>query len=132
MKAVLLEGYGDTDQLRYEDVPTPTPGEGEVLIRVISTSINPLDYKIREGALKDVMPLHFPAVLGRDVAGEVSALGPGVDNLRPGDKVMGLVNHSYAEYVTTRAADLCRIPQGLDPQDAGVLPLIFDYRRAVS
>lgn len=125
MKAVLLEGYGDVDQLSYQDVPTPAPGEGEVLIRVISTSINPVDYKIREGAMKNVMPLDFPAVLGRDVAGEVAALGPGVDNLRVGDKVMGLVNRSYAEYLTARASDLCRIPDGLDPHDAGVLPLIL-------
>ena len=106
MKAVLLEGYGDVDQLSYHDVPTPAPGEGEVLIRVISTSINPVDYKIREGALKDVMPLQLPAVLGRDVAGEVAALGPGVDNLRVGDKVMGLVDHSYAEYLTARVRSL--------------------------
>jgi NADPH:quinone reductase-like Zn-dependent oxidoreductase len=125
MKAVLLEAYGDVDQLRYRDVPTPTPGDGEVLVRVISTSINPVDYKIREGAMKDVMPLDLPAVLGNDVAGEVTAAGPGVDNFRVGDKVMGLVSHSYAEYLTARAADLCRIPNGLDPQEAGVLPLVL-------
>jgi NADPH:quinone reductase-like Zn-dependent oxidoreductase len=125
MKAVLLEGYGDVDQLRYVDVPAPVPGEGEVLIRVISTSINPVDYKIREGAMKKVTPLEFPVVLGYDVAGEVTALGPGVDNPRVGDKVMGLVDHSYAEYLTARATGLCGIPEGLDPQDAGVLPLIL-------
>jgi len=125
MKAVLLEGYGDVDQLRYVDVPTPVPGEGEVLIRMISASINPVDSKVREGAMKDVTPLVFPAVLGYDVAGEVTALGPGVDHPRVGDKVMGLVDHSYAEYLTARAVDLCPIPEGLDPQDAGVLPLIL-------
>jgi NADPH:quinone reductase-like Zn-dependent oxidoreductase len=125
MKAVLLEGYGGVDQLRYEDVPTPAPGEGEVLIRMISTSINPVDYKIREGAMKEEMPMKFPVVLGYDIAGEVTALGPGVDNLRVGDKAMGVVSHSYAEYLTARAADLCRIPDGLDPQDAGVLPLVL-------
>jgi NADPH:quinone reductase-like Zn-dependent oxidoreductase len=125
MKAVLLESYGDVDQLRYGDVPTPVPGEGEVLIRVISTSINPVDYKVRDGAMKDEMPLEFPAVLGYDVAGEVTALGPGVDNLRVGDKAIGVVEHSYAEYLTARASDLCRIPDGLDPREAGVLPLIL-------
>jgi NADPH:quinone reductase-like Zn-dependent oxidoreductase len=125
MKAVLLEGYGDVDRLRYRDVPAPAPGEGEVLIRVISTSINPVDYKIREGVMKDIIPLDFPAVLGDDVAGEVTALGPGVDNPRVGDKVMGVVSHSYAEYLTARAADLCAIPDGLDPKEAGVLPLIL-------
>jgi NADPH:quinone reductase-like Zn-dependent oxidoreductase len=125
MKAVLLRGYGDVDQLQYKDVPEPTPGSGEVLIRMISTSVNPIDYKIREGALKQEMPLDLPVVLGYDVAGEVAALGPGVENLSVGDKVMGLVNHSYAEYLTASATDLCRIPEGLDPQEAGVLPLIL-------
>lgn len=125
MKAVLLEGYGGVNRLRYEDVPTPVPGEGEVLIRVISTSINPVDYKIREGAMKEETPLELPVVLGYDVAGEVTALGPGVDDLRVGDKAMGVVDHSYAEYLTARAADLCLIPEGLDPQDAGVLPLVL-------
>lgn len=125
MKAVLLEGYGDVDQLSYQDIPTPAPGDGEVLIRMISTSINPVDYKLREGAMKEEMPLKFPVVLGYDVAGEVTALGPGADSLRVGDRVMGLVDHSYAEYLTARAADLCLIPEGLDPQDAGVLPLVL-------
>jgi NADPH:quinone reductase-like Zn-dependent oxidoreductase len=125
MKAVLLEGYGNVDQLSYQDIPTPAPGDGEVLVRMISTSINPVDYKLREGAMKDEVPLKFPVVLGYDVAGEVTALGPGVDSLRAGDRVMGLVDHSYAEYLTARAADLCRIPEGLDPEDAGVLPLVL-------
>jgi NADPH:quinone reductase-like Zn-dependent oxidoreductase len=124
MKAVLLHGYGGIDQLEYEEVPTPQPAAGEVLVRVISTSINPIDFKIRSGMMKERMKLEFPAILGRDVAGEVTALGEGVTGFKPGDKVMGLVNHSYAEYLTARAGDLTRIPEGLDAKDAGVLPLI--------
>jgi NADPH:quinone reductase-like Zn-dependent oxidoreductase len=61
MKAVLLHGYGDVDQLRYEDVPEPKPGPGEVLV-LASTSINPIDYKIREGAMREIMPLDLPWV----------------------------------------------------------------------
>jgi NADPH:quinone reductase-like Zn-dependent oxidoreductase len=124
MKAVLLHAYGGVDQLRLEDVPDPRPGHGEVLVRVISTSINPVDYKIRAGMLKERINLSFPAILGRDVAGEVTAVGEGVTKFRTGDKVMGLVNHSYAEYLTARADDLAAIPAGLDPNDAGILPLI--------
>ena len=75
MKAVLLKGYGDVDQLHYEDVPTPEPGPTEVLVRVISTSVNPIDWKIRSGAAKDRMPVQFPYILGRDVAGEVVEVG---------------------------------------------------------
>jgi NADPH:quinone reductase-like Zn-dependent oxidoreductase len=124
MKAVVLHGYGGPDQLIYEDVPDPQPGPGEVLVRVISTSVNPVDYKIRSGMMRDRIKLDLPAILGRDVAGEVTALGDGVTKFKPGDKVMGLVNHSYAEYVAARADDLAPIPDGLDPKDAGVLPLV--------
>jgi NADPH:quinone reductase-like Zn-dependent oxidoreductase len=124
MKAVLLHAYGGVDQLRYEDVAMPEPGPGEVLVRVISTSVNPIDYKLRSGALKDRMPLQFPDILGRDVAGEVTAIGAGVTKFKAGDKVMGLVNHSYAEYLTAQADILARIPDGLDPEEAGVVPLV--------
>jgi len=125
MKAVLLHGYGGVDQLQYEDVPQPSPRSGEVLVRVISTSVNPVDYKIRSGMMKDSIPLELPTVLGSDVAGEVTALGPGVSRFRVGDKVMGTVSHSYAEYLTAKADILTRIPDGLDPRVAGVLPLIL-------
>jgi NADPH:quinone reductase-like Zn-dependent oxidoreductase len=124
MKAVLLHGYGGVDQLHYEDVPEPVPGPGELLVRVISTSVNPIDYKIRQGLMKDRMPLRFPVILGRDVAGEVTAVGEGVTRFRPGDKVMGLVNHSYAEFLTARADVLTSIPDDLEPKEAGILPLI--------
>jgi NADPH:quinone reductase-like Zn-dependent oxidoreductase len=124
MYAVLLHEYGDVGQLEYESVPDPTPGPGEVLVKVIATSVNPVDYKLRSGAMQQRMPLELPAVLGRDVAGEVTALGSGVTDFAVGDKVMGLVNHSYAEYLTAKAEDLTLIPQGLDPVDAGTLPLV--------
>ena len=125
MKAVLLYGYGGVDQLRYEDAPDPQPGNGEVVIQVISTSINPVDYKIRQGAMKQLMPLDLPAILGRDVAGRVTLLGSGVSKFQAGDMVMGLVNRSYAEYLATSADDLCGIPDGLDPETAGALPLVL-------
>ena len=124
MKAVVLHGYGGADQLRYEDAPKPEPGAGEVLVRVISTSVNPIDYKLRGGMMKDRMPLEFPVILGRDVAGEVTALGSGVTQFKVGDLVMGLVNRSYAEYLTAKADLLAGIPQGLDPKEAGVVPLV--------
>lgn len=124
MKAVLLHGYGGVEQLRYEDAPMPEPAPGEVLVRVLSTSVNPIDYKIRSGAFKNQMPLELPAVLGRDVAGEVTALGANVNTFQVGDLVMGLVNRSYAEYLVAPAGSLTRIPEGLAPWDAGVLPLV--------
>src|ERR1019366_5783699 len=98
MKAVLLHGYGDVDQLSYEDAPVPQPAAGELLVKTIAVSINPIDFKLRRGDLKGRMPLKFPAILGRDLSGEVAALGDGVAGFKVGDPVFGLVNRSYAEY----------------------------------
>lgn len=124
MKAVLMKGYGKTDQLEYTDVEQPSPGTGEVLVKVEATSVNPVDWKIREGLFMKGQ-LKLPAILGRDVAGEVAELGPGVTTLRQGDRVMGLVNHAYAEFLVAKAEDLARIPEGLSTEDAAALPLIL-------
>lgn len=124
MKAVQLHGYGDVDQLRYEEVPTPEPGDGEVLIKVLATSINPVNWKLRAGHLKELMPLQLPAILGRDVSGEVVAVGRNVQGVKAGDKVIGLVNRSYAEYLTAKADTLAPVPDGLNLEEAGVLPLV--------
>ena len=89
MKAVLLHEYGPADNLKYEEVPTPEPGPDEVLIRVAATSVNPIDWKLRSGNYKSFMPLQLPAILGRDVAGEVVKAGAIVSQLRESQKVMG-------------------------------------------
>ena len=125
MKAVLLHGYGDVNQLSYEDAPMPVAAAGEVLVKTISVSINPIDWKLRRGDLKDMMPLEFPAILGRDLSGEVVALGDGVIGLTLGERVFGLVNRSYAEYVVCKPEDVAKIPETLDPIDAAALPLVL-------
>ena len=124
MKAVRLHAYGGVDQLRYEDVATPEPGPGEVLVKVAATSVNPIDWKIRSGAAKNRMPLKLPAILGRDVAGTVVKAGVNVSNPQPGQNVIGLVNSSYAEYLTARADHLTVVPDGLDMEQAAALPLV--------
>ena len=124
MKAVQMHGYGGVDQLLYEDVPTPKPGADEVLVKVGATSVNPIDWKIRRGDLKDRMPLRFPVILGRDVAGEVVETGSNVTNLKPGQRVMGIVNRSYAEFLTAGSDVLTTIPDRLDDRQAGSLPLV--------
>src|ERR1019366_10398364 len=92
MKAVLLHGYGEVDRLSYEDVPMPEPAWGELLVKTIAASVNPIDWKLRRGDLRDMMPLEFPAILGRDLSGEVVVLGEGVSSLKVGERVFGLVN----------------------------------------
>jgi NADPH:quinone reductase-like Zn-dependent oxidoreductase len=124
MKAVRMHGYGGVDQLRYEDVPAPTAELGEVLVRVAATSVNPIDLKIRRGDFKGIQTLEFPVIPGRDVAGEVAAIGAGVSNFKPGQTVMAVTIHSYAELVVVRSGDLALVPDGLELQHAGALPLV--------
>src|ERR1039458_4528178 len=121
MKAVLLRGYGDVNQLVYEDAPIPIPGAGEVLVKTIAVSLNPIDWKLRRGDLKAMMPLEFPAILGRDLSGEVAALGEGVGGLKVGERVFGLVDCSHAAYVGCKPVDLARTSENLDGIDAAAL-----------
>ncbi len=124
MKAVQMHGYGGVDQLRYEEVPTPIPGAGEVLVKLAATSVNPIDWKIRRGDRKSAVALQFPVILGRDVAGEISAVGAGVSGFNAGQKVMALGNRTYAEFVAVPSAVLALVPEGLDLEQAGALPLV--------
>lgn len=124
MKAVLLYEYGGPEQLRYEDTPTPDFGGNEVLVRVRATSINPVDYKIRSGAAKTRMPVDFPAILGRDLSGEVVRAGAAVVGFPEGMRVMGLANGTYAEYTVAKADVLSPIPDALSFEQAAALPLV--------
>src|ERR1700733_3812740 len=124
MKAVVLHEYGGPNKLIYEDVPDPVAGEGEVLVRVAATSVNPIDYKLRSGAAKDRFPLELPAILGRDISGIVRELGKGVAGFKPGDKVMALGNKAYAELAVVAAKDLAFVPERLDLVKAAALPLV--------
>jgi NADPH:quinone reductase-like Zn-dependent oxidoreductase len=124
MKAVVLYEYGGPEKLKYEDVPDPVAGPGEVLVRVAATSVNPIDFKMRSGVMKGVYPLDFPAILGRDVSGVVRAVGDGVTGFAPGDKVMAAAEKTYAELVVVPAAELTHVPEGLDLVDAAALPVV--------
>ncbi|HWE30309.1 MAG TPA: NADP-dependent oxidoreductase, partial [Polyangia bacterium] len=124
MKAVVLKDYGGIEQLELRDVPDPKPGAGEVVVKIAATSVNPIDYKQRSGATRARMPLELPAILGRDIAGEVVALGSGVTTVRVGDRVLGLGWRTYAEKASIKADVLAPIPPALDPIDAGALPLV--------
>jgi NADPH:quinone reductase-like Zn-dependent oxidoreductase len=124
MKAVVLHEYGGPDKLKYEDVPDPVPKEGQVLVRMTATSINPIDYKMRSGAVKDYFPLVLPAILGRDVSGIVRDVGTRVSGFKPGDKVMALASQTYAELTVVAAKDLAFVPEELDMVKAGALSLV--------
>ncbi len=124
MKAVVLHEYGGPGKLIYEDVDDPVAGEGQVLIRVSASSVNPVDYKLRSGALQQYMPLELPAILGRDLSGIVRAIGPKVTGFAPGDKVMALADKTYAQLAVVKAEDLAHVPDKLDLIEAAALPLV--------
>jgi len=77
MKAIRIHNYGGPEVLKYEDAPRPDPKADEVLVRVHAAGVNPIDWKVREGHMKDFWPHKFPLILGWDLSGVVEELGPG-------------------------------------------------------
>jgi NADPH:quinone reductase-like Zn-dependent oxidoreductase len=127
MKAVCIYSYGGPDVLVYEDAPRPHPGDGEVLIRVHAAGINPVDWKIREGHLKERLQHTLPLVLGWDVSGGVEALGSGVTRLKVGDEVFSRPDISrdgaYAEFIVIKESEVALKPKSIDHIHAAALPL---------
>ena len=124
MKAVVVHQYGGPEVLKFEDYPDPVPGAGEVLVRVAATSVNPIDYKRRAGLTKDFYPLKFPGLIGVDISGTVVKIGPGVEDFSVGDQVFAMADNTYAELCVVKAANLAKVPKGLDLIQAAVLPLV--------
>lgn len=134
MKAIRLHEFGGPEVLRHEDVPVPSVGPGEVLVRVHAVGINPPDWYAREG-MPDVPPelkppFALPLIPGTDVSGVVEAAAADVDGFAVGDEVVGLLRFpsvmqadAYAEYVTAPASDLARKPAGIDHVHAAGLPM---------
>jgi NADPH:quinone reductase-like Zn-dependent oxidoreductase len=120
---VRFNEYGGIDVLQVVDVPTPEPGEGQVLVEVRATSINPGEAKIRQGALHDLFPATFPSGQGSDLAGTVQKLGPGVSGLAVGDEVIGFTDRraAHAEYAIAQATDLTPKPADVSWEVAGSL-----------
>jgi NADPH:quinone reductase-like Zn-dependent oxidoreductase len=123
MKAIVLKEYGDSSKLTAQTIADPKPAAGELKVKVAAAGLNPIDWKLRSGKMKAFMPLELPAVLGRDVSGEVMELGSGVTGFKVGDRVMGMVNHGYAEQVTAPAANFALVPAGLELRDAAAIPV---------
>ncbi|CAL9472676.1 NADP-dependent oxidoreductase [Streptomyces sp. enrichment culture] len=90
MRAARYHEYGDPTVLTVEEAPDPTPGPGEIRIRVAAASVNPVDWKVRSGAVRDLLPVDLPAVPGRDAVGRVDRIGEGVEGVGIGDRVFGL------------------------------------------
>lgn len=120
MKAVLLEGFGGLDVLKVGEAPKPAPKAGEVLIKVVASSINRPDLVQREG--KYPPPPGDSEILGLEVAGTIAELGPGVEGWKVGDRVISLVGGGgYAEYAVAYASHLMPIPQSVSFEEAACI-----------
>jgi NADPH:quinone reductase-like Zn-dependent oxidoreductase len=124
MKAVRIHEFGGPETLKVEDLAKPEAGASEVLIRILGASVNPVDYKIRQGGYlpEDALPM----TLGRDVAGVVEAVGHGVDEFKQGDAVYAMLtpkHGGYAEYVAEPISNVARKPETLDFIQAAAVPL---------
>jgi NADPH:quinone reductase-like Zn-dependent oxidoreductase len=127
MKAVRIHEYGGPEVLELEEAPMPKPATDEVLIKVYATSVNPVDWKIREGARKDKFPADLPLIPGWDVSGVIKSVGENVHQFRQGDEVYGrpdpTKDGAYAEYIVVKANQLGRKPKSIDHINAAAVPL---------
>ncbi len=125
MRAVVLHEYGGPEELKFEDnVSEPQISGSTVLIGAAAASVNPIDWKLREGMRRKDSPLSFPAILGRDVSGVVRVVGASVKHFKAGDRVLALSWATYAELVAVDDADVTHLPDGVDLADAAAIPLI--------
>jgi NADPH:quinone reductase-like Zn-dependent oxidoreductase len=129
VKAIFYRRFGDADVLEYGDLPVPTVGPDGVLLKVKAASVNPADWKNREGYSAPLLDAVFPVIPGWDVAGVVERSGLGVTEFAPGDEVMGYVREdflsrgSFAEYMAPPVRSLARKPANLSWAEAAGLPL---------
>jgi NADPH:quinone reductase-like Zn-dependent oxidoreductase len=123
MRAQLITEYGTPDVFTLTEVDAPVAGPGEVLVNVAYAAMNPLEWKIRSGALATMIETPFPAILGNELSGVVDQVGAGVDRFAVGDRVTGFVPFgAYAEQVVTTADRLAPVPAGLSLERAATLP----------
>jgi NADPH:quinone reductase-like Zn-dependent oxidoreductase len=129
MRAIRVHSYGEPDSLRLETVAPPAPKPHEILVRVNFASVNPVDWKVCDGLLRERLIMPLPFIPGGDFAGVVAQVGRAVTKFRPGDRVFGMTSTpgyragSFAEYVAVTAADVALAPTTLSMAEAASVPL---------
>lgn len=126
MKAIVIEQYGKAEQLVEKELSKPDIEDNQVLIDMRATSINPIDWKIRAGYMKDGMDFDFPLILGWDAAGVVSEIGKNVTDFKVGDEVFArpaMANGTYAEYVAVDEELVALKPKSISFEEAAAVPL---------
>src|SRR5437588_2954700 len=123
-KAFGFKGYGGPEVQGFVDVPKPDPGHGELLVAVRAAGVNPADWKLRAGNMREVFPLELPAIFGYEVAGVIEAVGPDVEGLAVGDEVFGSVmGGGYAQYAVVPVQNVARKPAEVSFTNAAALPV---------
>jgi len=122
MKAIQIHQYGAADELSFEEIPRLQITDDQILIRIRDAGVNPIDWKIRQGYMKQVMPAKFPLTMGQDFAGEVIETGKQVSQFRSGDRVFGFAQGTYAEYAAAPVSTVAAIPDSVDFATAAALP----------
>lgn len=126
MKAAVIHRYRET--ARIEELARPSPGSGDLLVQVRAASVNPVDFKIRDGKLKTLLRYPMPLVLGNDLSGTVVAVGAGVSSFKPGDEVFARLDKdrigAFAEFALVRETAAARKPARLSHLEAASLPLV--------
>lgn len=127
MKAYTITKYGN-QPLTLTDLPTPTPGANEVLVKIKAASVNPIDLKIKSGFMRPIMATHLPLTLGHDFVGEVVQLGSQVTAFKLGERVFGKLDDwrigSFAEYAVAQTTDIAVVPAALTDVQAAAIPLV--------
>ncbi|MBN1467685.1 MAG: NADP-dependent oxidoreductase [Fusobacteriaceae bacterium] len=128
MKAFFIDKYGTNETLKFGDIKKPEIGEYDVLIRVYSASVNPLDLKIQDGSLKVLLPYKFPIILGNDFSGVVENIGKNVKKFKIGDEVYGKTEQartgSFSEFLSIKETYLAKIPRNLTMEESASIPLV--------
>jgi NADPH:quinone reductase-like Zn-dependent oxidoreductase len=125
-RAIRFHDYGGAEVLRFEEIEQPAPKDGEILVRVHAASVNPVDWKIRDGLVRKRFNPQLPVIPGGDLSGEVAAVGPGVTDFRVGDPVFAMIGllGAYAGHVTFKSAMAASKPATIDHVQAASVPLV--------
>jgi NADPH:quinone reductase-like Zn-dependent oxidoreductase len=128
MKAFIVDRYGSNDVVRAGEMPEPVPREDDVLVQIHATSVNPVDLRIRDGKLKQILPYRLPLILGNDLAGVVVRVGSKVRRFKPGDEVYARPDEerigAFAESIAIKEGAVAIKPATLSMEEAASIPLV--------
>ena len=128
MKAMVINRYGKDVKLQAVDLPTPEMGDNDVLVEIHAASINPIDFKIRDGKVKLLLKYEMPLILGNDFSGVIAETGKNVKRFKVGDKVYGRPRKSrigtFAEFISVHEDDIALAPSNITLMESAAFPLV--------